>query len=67
MIMPGRSDGICFSIFRSMSTMAAEQHEPLVAHMANGEADLGDGFAFTKDANLKVLARAVGKLGAAWC
>jgi hypothetical protein len=29
-----------------------------------GEADLGFGFDFTKDSNLKVLARAVGKLGA---
>jgi hypothetical protein len=32
--------------------------------VANGEADLGIGFDFTKDSNLKVLARAVGKLGA---
>jgi DNA-binding transcriptional LysR family regulator len=32
--------------------------------VANGEADLGIGFDFTKDSNLKVLARTVGKLGA---
>jgi DNA-binding transcriptional LysR family regulator len=32
--------------------------------VASGEADLGIGFDFTKDSNLKVLARAVGKLGA---
>ncbi len=32
--------------------------------VANGEADLGVGFDFTKDNNLKVLARAVGRLGA---
>jgi DNA-binding transcriptional LysR family regulator len=32
--------------------------------VANGEADLGIGFDFAKDSNLKVLARAVGKLGA---
>ena len=32
--------------------------------VANGEADLGIGFDFTKDGNLKVLARAVGRLGA---
>src|ERR1700758_1380986 len=32
--------------------------------VANGEADLGIGFDFTKDGNLKVLARALGRLGA---
>src|SRR5581483_1190173 len=32
--------------------------------VANGEADLGIGFDFTKDGNLKVLARGVGRLGA---
>jgi DNA-binding transcriptional LysR family regulator len=32
--------------------------------VATGEADLGIGFDFTKDSNLKVLARAAGKLGA---
>src|SRR6202045_3785917 len=32
--------------------------------VATGEADLGIGFDFTKDSNLKVLSRAVGKLGA---
>jgi DNA-binding transcriptional LysR family regulator len=32
--------------------------------VANGEADLGIGFDFTKDGNLKVLARAAAKLGA---
>jgi len=32
--------------------------------VASGEADLGIGFDFTKDSNLKVLARTPGKLGA---
>jgi DNA-binding transcriptional LysR family regulator len=32
--------------------------------VANGEADLGIGFDFTKDANMKLLAHAVAKLGA---
>ena len=38
--------------------------EEIQSAVANGEADLGIGFDFTKDSNLKVLARAVGKLGA---
>jgi DNA-binding transcriptional LysR family regulator len=38
--------------------------EEIQSAVANGEADLGIGFDFTKDANLKVLAHAVGKLGA---
>lgn len=33
--------------------------------VVNGEADLGIGFDFAKDGNLKVLARAIGRLGAA--
>lgn len=38
--------------------------EEIQAAVAAGEADLGIGFDFTKHSNLKVLARAVGKLGA---
>src|SRR6202042_3840688 len=38
--------------------------EEIQSAVANGEADLGIGFDFTKDGNLKVLARAVGRLGA---
>jgi DNA-binding transcriptional LysR family regulator len=38
--------------------------EEIQSAVANGEADLGIGFDFNKDSNLKVLARAVGKLGA---
>jgi DNA-binding transcriptional LysR family regulator len=38
--------------------------EEIQTAVANGEADLGIGFDFTKDGNLKVLARTVGKLGA---
>jgi DNA-binding transcriptional LysR family regulator len=38
--------------------------EEIQSAVAGGEADLGIGFDFTKDGNLKVLARAVGKLGA---
>ena len=38
--------------------------EEIQSAVAGGEADLGIGFDFTKDSNLKVLARAIGKLGA---
>jgi DNA-binding transcriptional LysR family regulator len=38
--------------------------EEIQSAVAAGEADLGIGFDFTKDSNLKVLARAAGKLGA---
>ena len=38
--------------------------EEIQLAVANGEADLGIGFDFTKDGNLKVLARAGAKLGA---
>ncbi|MGA7803669.1 LysR family transcriptional regulator [Bradyrhizobium sp.] len=38
--------------------------EEIQSAVANGEADLGIGFDFTKDSNLKVLARATGRLGA---
>jgi len=38
--------------------------EEIQSAVASGEADLGIGFDFTKDSNLKVLARAIGKLGA---
>jgi DNA-binding transcriptional LysR family regulator len=38
--------------------------EEIQSAVATGEADLGIGFDFTKDSNLKVLARAAGKLGA---
>lgn len=38
--------------------------EEIQSAVAGGEADLGIGFDFTKDGNLKVLARAIGKLGA---
>lgn len=38
--------------------------DEIEAAVANGEADLGIGFDFTKDGNLKVLSRAGGKLGA---
>jgi DNA-binding transcriptional LysR family regulator len=38
--------------------------EEIQSAVANGDADLGIGFDFTNDSNLKVLARAVGKLGA---
>ena len=38
--------------------------EDIQSAVATGEADLGIGFDFTKDSNLKVLARAAGKLGA---
>src|ERR1700728_4388931 len=38
--------------------------EEIQSAVANGEAGLGIGFDFTKDGNLKVLARAVGRLGA---
>jgi len=38
--------------------------EEIQSAVATGEADLGIGFDFTKDSNLKVLARTQGKLGA---
>lgn len=38
--------------------------EEIQSAVAGGEADLGIGFDFAKDSNLKVLARAIGKLGA---
>jgi DNA-binding transcriptional LysR family regulator len=38
--------------------------EEIQSAVVNGEADLGIGFDFAKDGNLKVLARAVGRLGA---
>ncbi|UTD29390.1 LysR family transcriptional regulator [Bradyrhizobium sp. WD16] len=38
--------------------------EDIQSAVATGEADLGIGFDFTKDGNLKTLARAVGRLGA---
>src|SRR5260370_7748063 len=38
--------------------------EEIQSAVAGGEADLGIGFDFTKDSNLKVLSRAIGKLGA---
>lgn len=38
--------------------------EDIQSAVASGEADLGIGFDFTKDGNLKTLARAVGRLGA---
>lgn len=38
--------------------------EDIQSAVSSGEADLGIGFDFAKDSNLKVLARAVGKLGA---
>jgi DNA-binding transcriptional LysR family regulator len=38
--------------------------EEIQSAVATGEADLGIGFDFTNDSNLKVLARAAGKLGA---
>ena len=38
--------------------------EEIQSAVAGGEADLGIGFDFTKDSNLKVLARAIGRLGA---
>jgi hypothetical protein len=50
----------CLALGRDLDSTGEE----IQSAVANGEADLGIGFDFTKDSNLKVLARAVGKLGA---